>query len=99
LKGSGGGPGGVLLSHPHTAEHFRDALWTPRFVSGESLESWKASGSQRILEKARLEVIEIIDGHHPRGISPETETALFALIERFAFALGVEGYRVPALPE
>lgn len=93
------GPGGVFLSHPHTAEHFKDELWTPRFLSGESLESWKASGSQPILEKARLEVVEVLKSHHPRGIKGETEEALLALIEKFARELDIADYRVPSMPE
>ncbi len=93
------GPGGTFLTHPHTARHFRDELWTPRLMSGENLESWKAAGSTPILEKARLKVLEILDTHRPCGIRNRTERELLKLIVKFAAALGISAGDIPELPQ
>jgi len=93
------GPGGTFLSHPHTAEHYREELWTPRLASGENIEAWTSGGRVTILEKARREVLRILADHHPRRMKAETEERLLSLIEGFAANLGVADYRRPELPE
>jgi len=91
------GPGGEFTSHPHTLEHFRHELWRPELFSGMSYEAWVAGGRDTILDKARRKVLEILDTYHPRGMKPETEEKLLALIDKAAAALGVSGYRRPEL--
>jgi trimethylamine--corrinoid protein Co-methyltransferase len=92
------GPGGEFTSHPHTLGHFRRELWMPELLSGMSYEAWVAGGRDTILDKARRKVLEILDTYHPRGMKPETEGALLALIDKAASALGVGDYRRPELP-
>jgi trimethylamine--corrinoid protein Co-methyltransferase len=93
------GPGGSFLTHPHTFEHFREEMWLPDLFSGESLEAWKAHGSQGIMDKARVKVLEILDTYHPRGIKPETEEKLLSLIDGYAKKLGITDYKRPKMPE
>ncbi|HUW56429.1 MAG TPA: trimethylamine methyltransferase family protein [Planctomycetota bacterium] len=89
------GPGGTFLSHPHTLEHFREELWLPELFSGESYEAWNTGSRDTILEKARKKVLDILERHHPRGMTDQTEEKLLALIDRFAKDLGITDYKRP----
>lgn len=46
------GPGGHYLGHPHTLENFERAFFMPQLFDNNSIEQWKAEGSQEITERA-----------------------------------------------
>jgi len=77
------GPGGMFVASPHTAEHFRDAVWEPRVWSREMLSAWEASGCHTDVDKAR-EVYHrmMAEAPDPVRLDPEEENALLQIIRR-----------------
>ena len=67
------GPGGNFMGHEHTFNHFRQEIWSPRFMIRDGWERWEAKGKATPLEKAVEEVKRILDSH---AAAPLPEGAL-----------------------
>ena len=71
------GPGGNFMGHEHTFEHFRDEIWSPRFLIRDGWERWEEKGKATPLEGAIEEVKEILKNHKaaplPAGAAEEME--------------------------
>ncbi|MEI7905193.1 MAG: trimethylamine methyltransferase family protein [Candidatus Firestonebacteria bacterium] len=76
------GTGGLFMDHEHTADHFKEEIWMPEFMSHEMMASWLNSGKKTFTEQARDKVLEVWNTYHPKGISDETEKKLLSVIER-----------------
>jgi trimethylamine--corrinoid protein Co-methyltransferase len=59
------GHGGHFLDHDHTARHFREELFFPRFFERMSVEQWIDRGAKSTLEVAHEEVAEILSKTKP----------------------------------
>lgn len=57
------GPGGNFMGHNHTFTHFRDEIWSPRFLIRDGWERWEEKGKATPLKEAVEEIKNILDSH------------------------------------
>jgi trimethylamine--corrinoid protein Co-methyltransferase len=74
------GPGGNFLVEQHTAGHFKNTFWFPRFLDRKRFEMWEKGGAKdlRMLlnEKAR----EILENHHRKKLSEKAIQAIGEIV-------------------
>jgi trimethylamine--corrinoid protein Co-methyltransferase len=85
-------PGGTYLTHEHTYEYFRDALWFPRHVFRGSHEMWESQGKKEVRERLNEGVRQIRSEHEVPEISDWVDKALIELVDDFT-------RRSPILPK
>ena len=66
------GPGGDYLTHDQTLARFREEIWMPELIDRQDYNSWKASGSTTLKERANAKVRAIIDTHKPQPLPADT---------------------------
>jgi len=59
------GPAGSYLTQGHTAKHFREELWQPRFVNRDTPKTWMNKGGRSYREVVTQKAIEILETHQP----------------------------------
>ncbi len=69
------GPGGEFITHTHTLEHMRQQTQGELFDRTDR-DTWEASGSTNIVEKAYQKAAEIIDTHTPAPLPEKIRTEL-----------------------
>lgn len=74
------GPGGEFITHEHTFLHMREQSQVKLF-DRRSRESWEASGSQDVVEKAYKMALEIIDSHEVEPLPENVHSELNAIFE------------------
>jgi trimethylamine--corrinoid protein Co-methyltransferase len=57
------GPGGTFLTHRHTADHFRQELWRPKFSNRDTPRAWMEKGSKSYEEIIIQEALDILETH------------------------------------
>ena len=57
------GPGGNFLTQKHTATHFRQELWRPKFLNRDTPKAWMNKGSQIYEEVVTHKALEILETH------------------------------------
>jgi trimethylamine--corrinoid protein Co-methyltransferase len=67
---------GNYLAEMHTASHFRQELFIPKFLSRQPYDTWEKQGSQLALDNARERARQILAEHQPRQLDPGLELAL-----------------------
>ncbi|MBI3986054.1 MAG: trimethylamine methyltransferase family protein, partial [Lentisphaerae bacterium] len=76
------GPGGGYADHPHTAEHFREALWEPSVWSRDMMGTWEKEGRKIDTDRARELYHALMEGAAPiEQLTPEEQKTLLAVIE------------------
>jgi trimethylamine--corrinoid protein Co-methyltransferase len=55
------GPGGHYLSHDHTYQRFRSAIWRPTLSNRQNWENWVESGSKDYQQRVRERMLEILE--------------------------------------
>lgn len=75
------GPGGNYLLEPLTLEKFKSEHFIPSVSDRDSLDAWKAAGSQGIVDHAQAEVSRILNCHTPKEPDAKLKQALDAYVE------------------
>lgn len=57
------GPGGTFLTHRHTADHFRQELWRPKFSNRDTPRAWMEKGSKSYEEIVIQKALDILEKH------------------------------------
>ncbi len=81
---------GEYLSSDHTARHFRDELFLPRFFDQRSFEERKEQGFEPF-QTARQRVRQILNTHRPKAFRPEVEEKMVEIANTVLKDLNVEG--------
>ena len=77
------GPGGHYLGQPHTLENFERAFFMPQLFDNNSIEQWKAEGSQEITERALEHAKKLLrDYEEPKLDEPKNEELLDYIARR-----------------
>ena len=77
----GVGPGGHFLDQDHTFEHFRTEFYQPMISNRDNFDTWKAGGSQQILETANKKVKQILADYSPPDLPADADKDLQRFIE------------------
>jgi trimethylamine--corrinoid protein Co-methyltransferase len=75
------GPGGHFLDQDHTFEHFRTEFFQPMISNRDNFDSWKAGGSQQILETANKKVKQILSDYSPPDLPADADEDLKRFID------------------
>ena len=65
------GPAGNFLTQRHTADHFRQELWQPKFVNRDTPKAWKKKGGQSYEEIVTKKAREILATHRAEPLPGE----------------------------
>lgn len=67
------GPGGMLLSHEHTVEHFRGEYMEPQLWQRTMLSAWQQQPLKTDQEKARARALELLAEPPPPPVLPDED--------------------------
>ncbi len=70
------GPGGHFLTNPHTLEHMRSELFTPRVSDRDLRERWEQNGAPNTRTRARGIAKQLLAEHRPPGLPEATDRKL-----------------------
>ena len=76
------GPGGHYLGHPHTLANFERAFFMPDLFDNNSIEQWKAEGSQEITERALAYAKKLLRNYEEPKLDEAVNEALLDFIAR-----------------
>ncbi len=62
------GPAGSFLTQRHTADHFRQELWQPRFANRDTPKAWMDKGGQSYEQIVTQKALEILATHRPEPL-------------------------------
>jgi len=74
------GPEGSFLTKPHTLQHFKQEIWSPRLLNRSNYERWVREGSLTLQARAQAEVKKILSSHQPAPLPDETRKELEQII-------------------
>lgn len=72
------GPGGNFLKEKHTLQHFRRAIWTPRFLFRDGYREDKRA-EDRTRELARARAAELRDGHRVTPLDEDIRARMWEI--------------------
>ena len=75
------GIGGNFLTHPHTAEHFREEFYLPDIVERMPWAAWEAQDVRGIEAKAREKARRILETHYPQPLDAAQVREIDAIVE------------------
>jgi trimethylamine---corrinoid protein Co-methyltransferase len=75
------GPGGHFLDKLHTFRHFRKELFQPVLGNRDDFDTWQASGSMEITERAMKRCSEIIENHDTPELATDIEKDLKTFVD------------------
>lgn len=62
---------GNYMVHPHTAQHFKRAVWDPHVFTRENRATWLKRGGLDVRTVANERARRILDEHHPQPLSAD----------------------------
>jgi trimethylamine--corrinoid protein Co-methyltransferase len=74
------GPGGAFIDRPHTARHFRNALWFPRLLDRDYYQRWFEKGAASMEDRCRKRKEAILQTHVPEPVAPELDKNLNEIV-------------------
>ncbi|MCX6363144.1 MAG: trimethylamine methyltransferase family protein [Actinobacteria bacterium] len=81
------GPGGDLLSEPHTLKHFKTETHFPDLIDSQRYEAWQAAGSKTLFERANEKVRSIIETYEVDPLPQDVVQGVREVVERAHEAL------------
>ncbi len=75
------GPAGEFLTHEHTAENFRSALWIPSLLSRELIENWEENGKKDLRTRLREKTAKLLAEHKPVELPEDVMKKLNDILE------------------
>ncbi len=74
------GPQGNFISHPHTADNFKD-VWYPELMDRQSYDQWQAQGSLSLEERVKKQTIKLLAEHQPRELSQQVKEEIDSMVK------------------
>jgi trimethylamine--corrinoid protein Co-methyltransferase len=65
------GPAGSFLTQRHTADHYRQELWQPKFLNRDTPKTWMKKGGQSYEEIVTQKALEILATHQAEALPEE----------------------------
>ena len=81
------GPGGNFLTQKHTAQHFRQELWRPKFINRDTPKAWMDKGGRSYGERVVQKALEILETHRPEPLPEDVHERLEAIARKAEKAL------------
>lgn len=75
------GYGGEYISQKHTAKHFREEVYYPKYFNRKMLDAWKAEGGLSLNERLDNGVRAILEGDNPCKLDDRTMKIFDEIIE------------------
>ena len=75
------GTSGTYLTHPHTLDNFRKAMWFPRFFNRALFDNWEKQGSKDLRQRLREESQKILASHPTPELPQDTVQAISQIVE------------------
>jgi trimethylamine--corrinoid protein Co-methyltransferase len=75
------GPGGHFLNEDHTFHHFR-SNWFPKLLDKQDREGWDQSGQLTLGDRARKQVLDLLNTHEPKKLSASIVAEIDNIISR-----------------
>ena len=82
--------GGAYVSQKHTAKHFREEVYYPRFFNRRQLLAWRSEGALSLEDRLDQKVKEIIEADGPDYLDDRTKKVFDEIICDRAKELGIE---------
>ena len=70
------GPGGDFISEKHTAKHFKEEIFYPRYMNKKQYPAWENDGKLSVLDKLNKDALQIIEDEKPILLK-ETQMKVF----------------------
>ncbi len=77
------GPGGNFLTHPHTAQSFRNDFYLSELVERLSWDAWNAQEIKGIEERAAEKARRLMAEHDPHPLSADQEREIDVIVEKY----------------
>lgn len=74
------GPGGEYLTHEHTTEHFRDALWFPTLMTRELYVNWENNGKKDMRTRIHEKTAKLLAEHRAEPLPDDVVKQLDAIL-------------------
>jgi len=74
------GPAGNFLTEEHTAKHFKNTFYFPRFLDRNNFETWKQKGRKDLRATLNEQAKNIFNKHEPEKLSGSIEAAIGAIV-------------------
>jgi len=81
------GPAGNYLTQRHTADHFRQELWQPKFANRDTPKSWEKKGGWSYEEIVLQKAHEILTTHQPESLPEEIQQKITEIAQKAEKAL------------
>ena len=81
------GPAGNFLTQRHTADHFRQELWQPRFANRDTPQAWMKKGSQSYEEVVTKKALEILETYRAEPLPEDVREELDKIAQEAEQAL------------
>ena len=81
------GPAGSYLTQRHTADHFRQELWQPRFANRDTPKAWEKKGSQSYEEVVTQKAREILETYRAEPLPEDVLQKISEIAQRAEKAL------------
>ena len=75
------GPGGEYLTHMHTFQHFKEALYTPLMEERDNFTSWKSKGALTMEQRANARYKKILETYEEPDMDDNIRKDLDAYIK------------------
>lgn len=76
------GPSGNYITEEHTAENFRENIWSPELLNRMDYQNWTAAGALPFGERANRKIKEIIANHKVKDLPETAVSQIKAIAER-----------------
>jgi trimethylamine--corrinoid protein Co-methyltransferase len=70
------GPAGSYLTQRHTADHYRQELWRPKFVNRATPKTWMQKGGQSYQEIVIQKALEILETYQAEPLPADVQQQL-----------------------
>ncbi len=67
------GPGGDFMTQRHTADHFRQELWRPKFLNRDTPKAWTEKGSKSYEEIVVQKALDILETYRAEPLPEEVQ--------------------------
>ena len=75
------GTTGTYLTHQHTLDNFRKAMWFPRFFNRARFDTWEKQGSRDLRERLREEAQKILAAHPTPRLPQDAVQTISRIVE------------------
>jgi trimethylamine--corrinoid protein Co-methyltransferase len=67
------GPGGDFMTQRHTADHFRQELWRPKFLNRDTPKAWMEKGGKSYEEIVVQKALDILETYQAKSLPEDVQ--------------------------